>query len=208
MPLLFPNVPTCVCCGKELPAGEVCRDCAALLRRYELFGRAQYPFACVGAYHYNQLASRLIQAYKFEDARWLAEYLSCAMARALQGERFDLITFVPLHPKRQRQRGFNQAQLLAERLAAFFGRPCQDMLQRVRNTKMQSLLPHSERRQNVHEVFALREGAEMQAAGKRVLLVDDVITTGATISGCAELLLQAGAEVLCAAFAVSAPDVC
>ena len=205
MPLLFPRIPVCVYCGRELPAGVVCPDCEKLLSRYALFGRAQYPFACCGAYHYNQLASWLMQAFKFEDARWLADYISDQIWRTVQKERFDVICFVPLHSKRLAQRGYNQARLLAEKLARLSGRPCLDVLQRERNTKTQSHLPHEIRQENVRGAFTLLPGAQAQLQGKRVLLVDDVITTGATISGCAALLEHAGAEVLCVAFAVAAP---
>lgn len=207
MALLFPRIPVCAYCGQELPAGEVCSKCEKLLERYALFGRAQYPFDCCGAYHYNQLASWLIQSFKFEDSRWLADYIARQIWRAVQGERFDALCFVPLHRKRLAQRGFNQARLLAEKLAQLSGLPCLDVLQRVRDTKTQSHLPHAERRENVRGAFILRPGSEKQLRGRRMLLVDDVITTGATISDCAELLKQAGAQVLCAAFAVAAPAV-
>ena len=84
------------------------------------------------------------------------------------------------------------------------GCPCIPALVRIRNTHAQAKLPHDERAANVAGAFALRPGAAEVLSGRRVLLVDDVVTTGATIGGCRERLRAAGAEVLCAAFTVTA----
>ena len=156
MPLLFPEIPVCVYCGKELPQGEVCPTCAKFLKRYEVFGRVKYSFACCGAYHYNQLASWIVQAFKFEGARWLSGYLSRMIWRAVQKERFEAVSFVPLHPKRLKQRGFNQAELLAEQIGQLSKRPCFDLLERNRNTRTQSHLPHEVREENVRDAFDLK----------------------------------------------------
>lgn len=204
MSILFPNIPSCVYCGRELPRGEVCPACRQKLAPLALFGRAAYPFACCGAYRYGEVTRQLIWRYKFEGARWLYAYLADEMLRALLDEAFDLVCFVPLHSRRLAWRGFNQSQLLAERIAARRGCPCIPALVRIRNTHAQAKLPHDERAANVAGAFALRPGAAEVLSGRRVLLVDDVVTTGATIGGCREQLRAAGAEVLCAAFTVTA----
>lgn len=204
MSILFPNIPSCVYCGRELPRGEVCPACRRKLAPLALFGRAAYPFACCGAYRYGEVIRRLIWRYKFEGARWLYTYLADEMLRALLDEAFDLVCFVPLHSRRLAWRGFNQSQLLAERIALGRGCPCIPALVRIRNTHAQAKLPHDKRAANVAGAFALRPGAAEVLSGRRVLLVDDVVTTGATIGGCREQLRAAGAEVLCAAFTVTA----
>ncbi len=206
MPLLFPEIPVCVYCGKELPQGEVCPTCAKFLKRYEVFGRVKYSFACCGAYHYNQLASWIVQAFKFEGARWLSGYLSRMIWRAVQKERFEAVSFVPLHPKRLKQRGFNQAELLAEQIGQLSKRPCFDLLERNRNTRTQSHLPHEVREENVRDAFDLKMESVSWIKGRHILLIDDVVTTGATIQQCAALIKKAGAQVVCAAFAVAAPE--
>jgi ComF family protein len=104
----------------------------------------------------------------------------------------DVLVPVPLHPRRRRQRGFNQAALVARELARRTGRPsCEDALVRHRDTASQAGLSAAERRRNVAEAFAVRRPALV--AGRVVTLVDDVMTTGATAFACARALHAAGA---------------
>ena len=105
------------------------------------------------------------------------------------GERFDAVVPVPLHRSRLRRRGFNQAELLARGVAAGMNAPVSDTLRVVRKTRDQVELSAAGRRSNVEGAYAVRGGAR----GK-ILLVDDVFTTGATASSCAETLLEAGAD--------------
>jgi len=105
----------------------------------------------------------------------------------------DLLTSVPLHWRRRLRRGFDQAGLLAQRLSRFLQIPLSDRnLRRIRATASQTGLSESKRRENVRGAFRVRRPDEVE--GKRVLLVDDVMTTGATASECARTLLSAGAK--------------
>ena len=123
----------------------------------------------------------------------LALPLSALLARALPvDERFDLVVPVPLHWRKQWRRGFNQSELLARHLAKRRGIPAVNALRRKRHTAVQAGLALAGRRRNVAGAFEVR--GDMNLSGKRILLVDDVMTTGATAAACASKLKQAGAQ--------------
>jgi ComF family protein len=131
--------------------------------------------------------------------RWLVETMSDLR---LQGRRFDLIVPVPLHPARERERGFNQATLLAELLSDRIGLPVRLVLERARFTTSQTAHDRTERMKNLHDAFRLRK--KMNVRDLRVLLIDDVLTTGSTLSECARVLKKAGALSVFAATAARA----
>lgn len=133
----------------------------------------------------------LIHLYKYGKVRTLSAPLGDFLTAALpRDEAFDLIAPVPLHWLRQWQRGFNQSDLLARALAKHCGLPVWRALQRVRGTASQAGLSHTGRRKNVNAAFACRRDLN----GKSVLLIDDVLTTGATAAACASALKRAGAR--------------
>jgi len=131
--------------------------------------------------------------------RWLRAALD---DERLRDCNFDLIVPVPLHPTRERERGFNQAGLLSELLSRQTSIRCQRVLERVRYTTTQTALDRSERMENLHNAFRLRKNADVR--GLRVLLIDDVLTTGSTLSECARVLKRAGAISVHAATAARA----
>jgi len=132
-------------------------------------------------------------------ARWLRAALD---DERLRDFRFAVIVPVPLHPARQRERGFNQASLLAQLLSTHTSIPCKPLLKRIRYTTTQTALDRSERMENLHNAFRLRKNADVR--GLRVLLIDDVLTTGSTLSECARVLKRAGAISVHAATAARA----
>lgn len=111
---------------------------------------------------------------------------------ALLEEEPDLLCGVAMHTKRKRKRGYNQAQLIAQELAKQLHLPCQQLLEKTAATAAQHTLSAAERRTNLQGVYRVLD--EQQVAGKRILLVDDVITTGSTMLACAQALRQAGAS--------------
>jgi len=199
--------PFCSICGKPhegaIGFGTIsnfpCADCRA--RRTPPYDRI------CGAALYDGAIEEAVKLLKFYDKRRLAGPLGALMAdfaaRELECDRYDYLIPVPLHRVRERDRGFNQSRLLAiEVLAVFPNARLDESLRRIRPTRVQSRLKSpEERRANIRGAFAV-EGDRL--TGKRVLLVDDVVTTGGTIAECARALRRARIErvdVLAAALA-------
>src|SRR5204863_3956170 len=141
-----------------------------------------------------------IHRYKYQRALWFEPFLAdLLISRAqpeLAGQSWDAIVPIPLHATKQRDREFNQAERLAHRLSAATGIPLDSAsLRRVLPTRTQTLLSRPERVANVRNAFAMRDGKRLQ--GERIVLVDDVFTTGATTSACAKILVAAGAGEVC-----------
>jgi ComF family protein len=141
-----------------------------------------------------------IHHYKYRRAPWFEPFLADLLVKRaepeLSGEHWDWIVPVPLHPARQREREFNQAERLASRLSEATHIPLNTrLLRRVVPTRTQTLLTRAERMANVRRAFALR--GHPQLNGQRIVLVDDVFTTGATSSACARVLQTAGAGQVC-----------
>jgi ComF family protein len=118
----------------------------------------------------------------------------------------DLVTFVPLHPWRRFRRGFNQAEILARALARRFGLPCAAILVRHRVGRRQVGLGRRDRLTALRGCYRLRRAGRQVARGRRILLVDDVITTGATMEACARLILAAGAAAVCGCAVARTPE--
>jgi ComF family protein len=132
-------------------------------------------------------------------ADWLGETI---YDPRLRDRRFDILVPVPLHPARERERGFNQAQLLAELFSARVSVPVRPALERIRYTTTQTAFDRAERMENLRDAFRLRKKAHVQDL--RVLLIDDILTTGSTLSECARVLKKAGAISVHAATAARA----
>ena len=140
-------------------------------------------------YRYAGEVAQLIHALKFDACGEAAPLLGQAMADSLKDTAFDCLTPVPLHPRRLRERGSNQSKLLCEELSRRTGIPVMELLRRDRYQKPQSLTPMHRRSAHVARAFS----ALPEAAGKRVLLVDDVRTSGSTAHACAKALRDQGA---------------
>jgi competence protein ComFC len=149
---------------------------------------------CFGAY--EGTLRELIHLYKYGRIQTLRRPLGDLLASALpRDERFDAVTPVPLHWRRQWDRGFNQSELLAREISRRCGIPVVSALKRVRATLTQAGLSNTGRRQNVTKAFQCRRGDRWvrRVEGKRILLIDDVMTTGSTAASCALALKRAGA---------------
>jgi ComF family protein len=141
-----------------------------------------------------------IHRYKYQRALWLEPFLAELLLRQavpeLSRERWDRIVAVPLHATKQREREFNQAARLANWLGRATGIPVDDRsLERVKPTETQTRLSRPEREANVRNAFVQRRCEKLE--GQRILLLDDVFTTGATTSACAQVLRRAGAIDVC-----------
>lgn len=134
----------------------------------------------------------LIHLFKYSGVRPLARVFGRYLKRALPLDRqFDVVVPMPLHWKRRWHRGFNQAALLAREVARRFDVPVSNVVRRSRATPSQAGLTHAKRRANVRGAFKVKRGTRLD--GLRVLLIDDVLTTGATAAACARELKRAGA---------------
>jgi ComF family protein len=188
--------PLCDRCGLPFE-GEItdtfkCGNC----REMELhFSRAR---SCVAA---QGMVLEIIHRWKYSRELWFEPFLTGLFLRetvpALRAERRDLIVPVPLHRQKQAEREFNQAEHLARHLGAATNLPVNGKLvRRVGPTRTQALLSRAERARNVSRAFAAGPAPD-DARGKRIVLVDDVLTTGATTSACARVLKASGAADVC-----------
>ena len=159
--------------------------------------------------YYTGELSRLIQAFKFEGTKNLVALLAALLAETFtehwDRSEIDMVVPVPLHPKRVRERTFNQAALLAHKTAGMLGLRAElQLLKRVVHTAPQVGLTDKQRLRNVQHVFRCDPRTDLQQ--KQILLIDDVMTTGATLSSCARLLQKTGAvRVFCLTLARTVP---
>lgn len=152
------------------------------------------------AAHANALLLDVIHQYKYKRAVWFEPFLTDLLLRqaapVLQKENWDCLVPAPLHPIKLREREFNQAGQLARALGAAVGLPVEEgFVRRVKATRTQTQLTRPERAANMAKAFACRDGSP--ARGRRIILIDDVLTTGATTNACARALRQAGAAEIC-----------
>src|SRR5215831_2529241 len=220
----YPEV--CQSCGSEraTPAeGYVCANCRLKVRRIEppfcercglpFEGAITTVFECTNcrelepdfcsaraAVIARDKVLEVIHRYKYQRALWFEPFLAGLLVEAAQpqlgGGNWDWIVPVPLHPAKEREREFNQAERLAFRLSVGTGISAnRRLVRRAVATRTQTQLTRQERMRNVRGAFKMRRGQRLN--GERIVLVDDVLTTGATVSACAEVLRRAGAAEVC-----------
>ena len=194
---LFPD--KCVLCGKILEKEEtdLCHHCRIHAPECPVLN-SRYPYlnSWLALWYYEDEVRRSLLRYKFYGKRAYAGcYARLLGMKLLREDRadFDVLTWIPISEKRRRKRGFDQVELLAEKLAQELGITPQPLLKKIRDNPAQSgIVGQAERRANVLGVYQVLNPEQLQ--GKRVLLLDDIITTGATAGECARVLLTAGAK--------------
>jgi len=218
--LIYPNV--CQLCGAQRATateGFVCSRCWEQVRFIKppfcnrcglpFHGSLTTDFECTNCrdmkLHFRSARSavkldgavlEVVRRYKYKRALWFEPFLADLLIREalphLREEKWDYIVPVPLHPRKKRQREFNQAERLATFLSAAAGIPMDTtLLKRVNWTQTQTKLTRDKRAENMRNAFTMRKPRKLN--GERIVLFDDVFTTGATTNACAEVLIEAGA---------------
>ncbi|HXX41808.1 MAG TPA: ComF family protein [Chthoniobacterales bacterium] len=216
--LFYPAV--CAGCGTDVDSRDrICGECESKLARIvpPFCAKCSEPFsgavtsafecancahrelyfdAAVSGFRSRGIIRKVILDFKYGRQAHLRHVVAGWLFATMEDDRirtrqFDLIVPVPLHPARQRERGFNQAALLAELLSHKTSIRREAVLERVRYTTSQTAFDRAERMENLHGAFRLRKNSDVRKL--RVLLVDDVLTTGSTLSECARVLKNAGA---------------
>lgn len=208
--LFFPN--RCLGCHQVIPPDAVfCSGCG---RQYGRDKRERFFPLTVRRGEYRQLSCHTAGTYagglkqsmarlKFHGRTAYARPFSRLMENSgIHFAEYDVITFVPMTEEAKRKRGYNQSELLAKALAKRVVLPCEPLLKKVKSNRKQRSLTKKERMQNVRNVY--------EPAGtitdRRILLVDDILTTGATLGECAVVLYRAGAKHVCGLCAVNTQE--
>ena len=203
--VLYPVRAQCLGCGDDQGCDGpfLCEVCVRMMRPVNIIARRDewteqgLEYAAF-SFYYERPVKGLIRSFKFKHVRILSDLLAQSLIDTAERRDigpFDMVIPVPLHPSRKRERGYNQSELLARPLAEACGAELRtDVLVRKKNTRQQSKLRVEKRGENLKSAFS----AAQDLSGKRILLVDDVVTTGSTLCACAEALREAGAENIAA----------
>lgn len=181
--------PACLKCGKPLEdaQGELCHDCTVKKHTYD---------RGVAAFVYSDAMKKSMYAFKYNNRREYAKYYAKEIyelyGHVIESFGAQALIPVPLYKSKLRKRGYNQAKVLADSLAMYLDVPVDDgVLVRVKNTKPQKMLDDANRVKNLEKAFQIRKDSVKY---NKVIIVDDIYTTGSTIDGCAQVLKEAGVE--------------
>lgn len=217
---VFPSNYTCIFCDQDLPDGDICKNC----EKKDIFNVGNKCKICdtvikegnlicdhckshpkdfekaYCAVKYNDHTRNSILKFKNDNARYLAPKFAKIMLDNLIKENadFDIIVPVPSHTKSIKKRGYNPAKLLADEIGKLSNKPVCDVLVKTVHTKNQKYLNFQQRQTNLENSITLLDKKAVK--GKKVLIVDDILTTGATMNACAKLMIKAE-KVIVSAFA-------
>lgn len=187
------NYSYCVKCGRKIVIFDsigsgACKEC---LESEPAFTRARSPIV------YSGIGAKLIKHFKYGSGKFLApvlaEYMFDSISSELIDDECDFVTYIPMHIKKQKARGYNQSELLAKEVAKYMALPCIPILQKSYQTLSQASLNRGSRLKNLRNSLSLdKYYMQFMPQGKSILLIDDVLTTGATANIGAELLKSAG----------------
>jgi len=203
--LLFP--PRCALCGKETDTEYgLCGGCDAEIQYRPLLQTLSVPggtkVSCVSALEYAGITRNAVLSFKLKGKRrlesYFAKFMTLALEKTLPEAAFDAVAFIPMHKSTRKSRPYNQSEVLAAELAKMLDIPLWRGVSLVRQIDKQHTLSREQRIQNVRGAYAAKDGI----AGTRVLLVDDIVTTGSTLAQASGALLASGAaNVVCIAAA-------
>ena len=192
--LLYPPDVCCAVCGREAVLREsLCEECEKQLMASPARAIPPGLSAYMAVWCYEEPLRGTIWRFKYNNMPYLADFLSSKM-RPPEDWGITEIVPVPLYSKKQAKRGYNQSALLARRIGARSALSVhEELLLRIKDTQTQTELSEAQRRENLKDAFFAPQSCE----GKTILLIDDVCTTGSTLSACAAELLRAGAKRVC-----------
>ena len=203
--LIYPN--KCVLCNENIISRKeyVCEKClkeakpVPKLQTLEIEENPDSKVVCVSAFRYIGNLKNAIWRFKFRGHKKYSGFFARKIVDEFQemfkDYKFDYICFVPLRKERERNRGYNQAQCIASDISSIIGVPCKDVLVKIKNNHVQHELDLIHRRANVKGAYGVKNPGEIQ--GKRILLCDDIVTSGSTLAECAKTLLKNGASSVC-----------
>lgn len=197
---LFP--PACSVCGKMDP-NWLCPNCQRRVERLEKscvveMENKKYE-KLLYLFRYESLVRKLILRYKFSNKAYLNHFFANRIAENEENRKllkqYDMIIPVPMHKKKMQKRGYNQTELVANELEKSLGIPARkDILSKVVNTTTQSKLGGKARQSNIQHAFFIQNDIEVE--DKKIILLDDIYTTGATSEECSRVLKEAGASAI------------
>ncbi len=184
------------------PDDIACAHCMAQIKeKQKPILRGAEGYRCVSSFLYDGKVRKMLIRVKFHECvqhiRQVAEILAKDIRTVYPDLSFDLITYVPMHPKDQRRRGYNQAEFLCRELSKVLDIPFARTLKKIKRTKKQHTLSYAERRKNLSGAFSLTDRTAVR--GKSILIVDDVVTSGTTLGACCKKLREAKPAVICCA---------
>lgn len=217
---IYPNDIKCILCGKDLPSSDTyfcdkclnehifnnenrCKICDTKIKEGNIIcdnckNNKRYFSKCFCPLNYENKVRQALIKFKSDNARYLAKPFAKLIYNRLKEEQinFDIIVPVPSHPKTIKKRGYNPALLLAKELSILFNKPIEELLIKNVLTKNQKLLSYKDRQNNLTNSIILTD--KKASKNKTILLVDDIITTGATLNVCAQLFTNAKEVFACA----------
>lgn len=192
----------CAFCNKITEREKVCCDeCNSQIKGVDSITTVLNNTFCVSAFPYSSIYRKAILNFKLKEKIQNADTHSLYMLRAIReyynDDNFDCVTAVPLSEKQKLKRGFNQSEILARKIAESLGVPYKECLVKVKDNKPQHSLNRDLRKSNVKGVY---KTANKQTTNLKILLIDDIVTTGSTLEECARVLQKSKNKVLCSAF--------
>lgn len=190
------------------PCEIYCNECEGKIPDTTYKKKIAGVYEAMAVVPYEGIFKKAVLRLKFQKREQYAYQLAKLMAKKLTEQfgtlSFEVITYVPLHPYDLKERGFNQCELLAKHLSEFTKIPCEALLKKTRKNKPQHDLPADKRKKNVEGVFSPVDKTLIKS--RRILMIDDIVTTGYTLGECAKILEENGAlEIYAMTFAISLP---
>lgn len=191
-------------CQLEKISGRLCLKCGDVLSdgklKCEFCNGFNYAFdSSRSIFHYNEVSSNLVKGFKYGGRKYYSKHMAKLITEDLSiFKNIDIITFVPISKNRERVRGFNQAEELAKEISLIVGISVKNLLLKTFDNKHQAGLNQKDRLENLKGTFKLNDLMSNEIKGKNILIIDDVFTTGATLSECASIIKMSGCKKVCA----------